>query len=128
MPRHHEVKACSQPEAFVGGEVLAHRLEVGDVLVAETFALVEEFDLRREDGEFRGAGASGERLDRSADPVVSRRKSQSSPSVSSIISWKAHGDLGARRHQTSWTVGGSVSPIDHGRRLPGGSAAWTSQC
>lgn len=30
--------------------------------------------------------------------------SQSSPSVSSIISWKALGDMGVRRHRTSWTV------------------------
>ena len=32
-----------------------------------------------------------------------------------------------RRHQTSWTAGGSVSPTGQGRRVPGGSATWTSQ-
>jgi hypothetical protein len=85
VSRRHDVKGCSQPAAFVGGELRAHRLEVGDILVAETLALVEERDFGRENGEVRGARAPRERLNRSVD-LWSSRNNESSPSVSSIIS------------------------------------------
>ncbi len=59
-------------------------MEVGDVFVTEAPALVKELDLRREHSHGRGASAARERLHRSADAVVTA--SQSSPSVSSIMS------------------------------------------
>ena len=36
VPRRHDLKGCSEPVAFVGGEVRAHRPAVGNILVAKT--------------------------------------------------------------------------------------------
>ena len=49
IPRRHALQGCPQPVTLGGKEARQHGAEVGDVLLAEASALVEERNIRRED-------------------------------------------------------------------------------